>query len=78
MWDIGGQKAIREYWSNYFPHTDGLVYVIDSADEKRVREAGDELESLLLEKDLINVPLLIFANKQDLGAALEPGEVTIV
>ena len=50
VWDIGGQKALREYWSNYFANTDALVYVIDSADTKRVKEAGAELESLLEEK----------------------------
>ncbi len=50
VWDIGGQKALREYWANYFPNTDALVYVIDSADDKRVAEAGKELESLLGEK----------------------------
>lgn len=48
MWDIGGQKALREYWANYFSNTDALVYVIDSADTKRVREAGEELEKLLI------------------------------
>jgi GTPase SAR1 family protein len=47
VWDIGGQKALREYWGNYFGNTDALVYVIDSADTKRVKEAGDELEKLL-------------------------------
>jgi len=31
---------IREYWGNYFTNTDALVYVIDSADTKRVKEAG--------------------------------------
>lgn len=40
LWDIGGQKALREYWSNYFSNTDALIYVIDSADVKRVRQAG--------------------------------------
>ena len=48
VWDIGGQKALREYWGNYFTNTDALVYVIDSADTKRVKEAGEELEKLLL------------------------------
>jgi ADP-ribosylation factor-like protein 3 len=43
MWDIGGQKALRDYWSNYFNNTDALIYVIDSADTKRVVEAGYEL-----------------------------------
>jgi hypothetical protein len=28
---------------NYFPNTDALVYVIDSADTVRVAEAGKEL-----------------------------------
>lgn len=40
VWDIGGQQALREYWSNYFPNTTALIFVIDSADAKRVREAG--------------------------------------
>jgi len=38
---------LREYWGNYFSNTDALVYVIDSADTKRVKEAGEELEKLL-------------------------------
>ena len=75
MWDIGGQKALRDYWPNYFSSTDALVYVIDSADTKRVKEAGEELEKLLQEKDLAAVPVLIFANKQDLVQALQPDEV---
>ena len=25
VWDIGGQKAIRQYWNNYFDNVDGLV-----------------------------------------------------
>jgi ADP-ribosylation factor-like protein 3 len=48
VWDIGGQHAIREYWSNYITNTDALIYVIDSADTKRVMEAGIELEKLLV------------------------------
>jgi hypothetical protein len=32
---------------NYFESTDGLVYVIDSADRKRVDECGMELAQLL-------------------------------
>ena len=25
VWDIGGQKTIRPYWSNYFDSSDSLV-----------------------------------------------------
>lgn len=55
---------MREYWANYFNNTDALVYVIDSADTKRVKEAGEELEKLLeVEMDKFrkrNWPMLPF------------------
>lgn len=75
MWDIGGQKAIRPYWKNYYENTDGLVFVVDSSDENRLTECTEELQSLLQEENLKNVPLLVFANKQDLQFALDAEEV---
>ena len=78
MWDIGGQKAIRPYWKNYFENTDGLVYVVDSSDEQRLKECSDELQNLIQEENLKNVPVLVFANKQDLQLALDAEEVRIL
>lgn len=80
MWAVGlqtdpGQKLFREYWSNYFQHTNALIYVIDAADEKRLMESGSELIKLLKNEDLTGIPLLIFANKQDLVSALESDEI---
>jgi GTPase SAR1 family protein len=66
MWDIGGQKAIRPYWKNYYDNTDGMVFVVDSSDEERLNECVEELNSLLTEEALAKVPLLVYANKQDL------------
>mmetsp|Transcript_5465 Transcript_5465/g.4920 ORF Transcript_5465/g.4920 Transcript_5465/m.4920 type:complete len:186 (+) Transcript_5465:60-617(+) len=76
VWDIGGQKSIRPYWRNYFDHTDALIYVIDSADRRRIEETCLELQQLLEEEKLANVPLLVLANKQDLLNALAPDEIT--
>ena len=76
VWDIGGQEALRAYWSNYFNGTDLLVYVIDSSDKKRLAKSGEELQKLLEEKDLNGVPLLIFANKQDLVSAVPADEIS--
>ena len=76
VWDIGGQKSIRPYWRNYFDQTDGLVYVIDSADRRRMEECGIELGQLLEEEKLANVPTLVFANKQDLLNALGADEIS--
>ena len=60
---------------NYYDNTDALIYVVDSADEGRMTELKGNLEELLAEEQLANVPLLVFANKQDLDLALGADEV---
>jgi len=75
VWDIGGQKCIRPYWRNYFENTDVLIYVIDSADRKRLEESGVQLAELLEEEKLEGTPILVFANKQDLINAARTDEL---
>jgi len=75
VWDIGGQREIRPYWKNYYENTDGLVYVVDSADDVRLKECAEELVSLLSEDALAKVPMLVYANKQDLQFALDADQV---
>ncbi|XP_055087785.1 ADP-ribosylation factor-like protein 3 [Periophthalmus magnuspinnatus] len=75
VWDIGGQRKIRPYWRNYFENTDVLIYVIDSSDGKRLEEARLQLFELLDDDQLAAVPLLIFANKQDLMTAPSAAEL---
>ncbi|XP_073410590.1 ADP-ribosylation factor-like protein 2 isoform X2 [Dendrobates tinctorius] len=70
MWDVGGQKSLRSYWRNYFESTDGLIWVVDSADRARLQDCAQELAGLLLEERLAGATLLVFANKQDLPGAL--------
>ena len=43
-----------------------MVFVVDSSDEERLAECVEELTSLLSEEGLMKVPLLVYANKQDL------------
>ncbi|KAJ3183183.1 ADP-ribosylation factor-like protein 2 [Gaertneriomyces sp. JEL0708] len=55
IWDVGGQKSIRSYWRNYFEQTDGLVWVVDSADRSdRMDDCKRELRELL--KEEVRVP----------------------
>uniref|UniRef100_A0A673KX06 ADP ribosylation factor like GTPase 3, like 1 n=1 Tax=Sinocyclocheilus rhinocerous TaxID=307959 RepID=A0A673KX06_9TELE len=75
VWDIGGQRKIRPFWKKYLENTDLLIYVIDSADKKRFEETGLELSELIDEENLKGVPLLIFANKQDLATASPASEI---
>lgn len=75
VWDIGGQSKIRPYWKNYLDNTDVLIYVVDCSDRKRVPETSEELMDLLNDEKLTDVPLLVFANKQDLSNVLPAAEI---
>lgn len=51
------------------------IYVVDSADKRRLEETGIELYELLSDDKLQNIPLLVFANKQDLPDSLTAAEL---
>lgn len=78
FWDVGGQKSLRSYWRNYFECTDGLVWVVDSADKMRLEACKTELRVLLEEERLAGATLLILANKQDVPGALSAMEIKTV
>lgn len=50
IWDVGGQKSLRAYWRNYFECTEGLVWVVDCSDKRRLEDCKAELHSLLVEE----------------------------
>ncbi|KAK8809514.1 hypothetical protein WA158_000457 [Blastocystis sp. Blastoise] len=76
VWDLGGQTSIRPYWRCYFPDTDAIIYVVDSADFDRLSIAHSELDVILNEDELHGVPLLVFANKQDIPGALRGDQIS--
>ena len=78
IWDVGGQKSLRSYWRNYFEATDGLIWVVDSADKRRLEDCKKELHALLGEERLLGATLLVFANKQDLPGSLTMEEIGAV
>ena len=51
------------------------MFVIDSADHERITECHDEIHRLCRDEDLKDSLLLVFANKQDLSAAMNIAEV---
>lgn len=75
IWDVGGQKSLRSYWRNYFESTDGLIWVVDSADRRRMDDCKEELKNLLVEERLAGATLLVLANKQDLPGSLSAKEI---
>lgn len=81
VWDVGGQDKIRPLWRHYYQNTNGIIFVVDSADRERMPSNGqsgsaDELSKLLEEDELREAILLVFANKQDLPGAAAVDEVS--
>ena len=75
VWDVGGQRTIRAYWRNYFEATDALIWVVDSADRRRLADCREELRSLLGAERLAGATLLVLANKQDMLGALPAADI---
>ena len=76
-WDVGGEDKTRPIlWRHYYQNCSHLILVVDSNDRDRIGEAKYELSRMLDENELQGVPLLVFANKQDLPNAMTPEEVT--
>ncbi|XP_043558029.1 ADP-ribosylation factor-like protein 14 [Chiloscyllium plagiosum] len=76
LWDIGGQHKMRQFWPYYFQDTDGLVFVVDSADKERMEDSKREFERMLKNDWLKGIPVVVIANKQDLAEALSTEEIT--
>ncbi|KAK8810993.1 ADP-ribosylation factor-like protein 2 [Blastocystis sp. ATCC 50177/Nand II] len=70
IWDVGGQKTIRNYWKNYFEETDAVIWVVDSGDVDRLDDCRKEFKQILFEEKLMGAAVLIFCNKCDLEGAL--------
>ena len=69
IWDIGGHEKIRNLWSHHLENSNGIIWVYDISDNKRIEESQNGLKKLLDDPKINNdIPLLIFANKSDLNS----------
>lgn len=72
LWDVGYREGMWRLWKIYFSSASALLFVVDAADTSNFTAVKEALDHLLEQKDLTRVPLLIFANKQDLPGAVHP------
>ena len=60
IYDLGGGDRIRGIWKNYFALVHGIIYVIDSSDEFRIKQVKDNLEDVIQHDKIAKKPILMW------------------
>ena len=47
LWDVAGQNQVRQHWRYFLAATDGIIFVVDSANKDRWSTAKSELMRVL-------------------------------
>merc|ERR1719262_707918 len=74
-YDLGGHETARRIWKDYFATVDGIIFLVDAADRTRFNESREELQGLLEEQSLANVPFVVLGNKIDIPVAASEDEL---
>uniref|UniRef100_A0A3B4AMV6 ADP-ribosylation factor-like 14 n=1 Tax=Periophthalmus magnuspinnatus TaxID=409849 RepID=A0A3B4AMV6_9GOBI len=67
--------AMRQHWNSYHQDTAAIVFVVDSSDRRRFKEAKREIEKTLSSDQLRGRPLIVLANKQDIDDSMTASEI---
>ncbi|XP_043983844.1 ADP-ribosylation factor-like protein 13A isoform X2 [Gambusia affinis] len=73
--DTGGSLESRGVWRELYGEAHGVIFVVDSSDRQRMKEARDVLADLLKQPRVAGKPILVLANKQDKMNALLGSEL---
>lgn len=76
LFGLGGGASIRDYWSEYYDESWGVIYVVDSADTARLEESRAEFAKMAEAELVLGKPILVYSNKKDLPTALTAAEVS--
>ncbi|EJT46971.1 hypothetical protein A1Q2_02019 [Trichosporon asahii var. asahii CBS 8904] len=75
FFDLGGQRDIRSIWPKYYDECHAVVFVVDASDQARLSETWEVFDDVITSPRLLNLPLLLLANKQDKDTSLTVAEI---
>lgn len=73
FWDLGGQLMLRPIWEKHYNECHGIIFLLDSTDQSRLAEVGEQIKKLLTHPVITqrqNLPVFVLLNKQDAPNAL--------
>ena len=56
---------LRKIWEKYYGQCNGIVFVVDGANESRLEEVSMTLDKIYDDTELVDLPVLILVNKAD-------------
>jgi GTP-binding protein SAR1 len=75
-WDLGGHEAVRHLWEDYVTEkVSAVLFLVDANDSTRLEEAAYELDALIGEQMLADLPVAILLNKCDMPNAMATTEI---
>ena len=66
VFDLAGQENMRGVWKYYFSSTEGVIFIVDANRTDRFPDVKEELYNILNDENAGRIPILVYANKQDL------------
>ena len=70
IWDLGGQRQFWKLWPKFAAEASGIIFVVDSTTNR-----WSETKKAFEVSKQLNIPYVIFANKQDIIDGAESIEV---
>eukprot|EP01130_Rhizamoeba_saxonica_P003686 TRINITY_DN1537_c0_g1_i1.p3 TRINITY_DN1537_c0_g1~~TRINITY_DN1537_c0_g1_i1.p3 ORF type:complete len:153 (+),score=36.00 TRINITY_DN1537_c0_g1_i1:365-823(+) len=67
IWDLGGEESLWSMWPKYYSNANGIIFVIDASNANSVRYSKQIFEDLANQGAFLSIPVLLVANKSDLG-----------
>eukprot|EP00295_Goniomonas_pacifica_P002963 CAMPEP_0175811374 /NCGR_PEP_ID=MMETSP0107_2-20121207/3813_1 /TAXON_ID=195067 ORGANISM="Goniomonas pacifica, Strain CCMP1869" /NCGR_SAMPLE_ID=MMETSP0107_2 /ASSEMBLY_ACC=CAM_ASM_000203 /LENGTH=167 /DNA_ID=CAMNT_0017123173 /DNA_START=139 /DNA_END=642 /DNA_ORIENTATION=- len=69
------EERLWPLWRHFMVECSGVIWFVESSAPDKLQESCQRLHRLLSEPQLLGVPVLVFANKQDLPHSLAPEQV---
>ncbi|KAI5059508.1 hypothetical protein GOP47_0025827 [Adiantum capillus-veneris] len=63
---LGDHQIACHVWKDYYDKVDGIIYLVDAANKERFAKSKEELDGLLSDDSLAQVPFFILRNKIDI------------